>query len=46
MEDFSDFNNKGTVNKNIVLNITDVFLFVNIYMENISQELQSYLLEH
>lgn len=30
MEDFSDFDSKG-IEKNIVLNITNIFLFENIY---------------
>lgn len=31
MEDFSDFDSKGIEKKTIVLNITNIFLFENIY---------------
>lgn len=31
MEDFSDFDSKGIEKKNIVLKITNIFLFENIY---------------
>lgn len=31
MEDFSDFDSKGIGKKKIVLNITNIFLFENIY---------------